>query len=79
MIIKTNKSSSGLMHALPKPNIVGGIQHFIRGIKSWSHFLCELISVATIYSFSNSNGVCAMILSDNRTQMHGSFLFVLSS
>ncbi|XP_028759558.1 CRIB domain-containing protein RIC4 [Neltuma alba] len=38
MIVRTNKSSSGLLHALPKPNIVGGIQHLIRGIKSLSQF-----------------------------------------
>ncbi|KAK4266562.1 hypothetical protein QN277_027459 [Acacia crassicarpa] len=39
MITKTNKSSSGFLHALPKPNIVGGIQHLIRGIKNWSQLL----------------------------------------
>ncbi|XP_054805398.1 CRIB domain-containing protein RIC4-like [Prosopis cineraria] len=39
MIIKTNKSSSGLLHTLSKPNIVGGIQHLIRGIKNLSQFL----------------------------------------
>lgn len=34
-------SSSGFLQALPKPNIVGGIQHLIRGIKSLSQFFCE--------------------------------------
>ncbi|KAF7837082.1 CRIB domain-containing protein RIC4-like isoform X1 [Senna tora] len=39
MMKTSNKlSSSGFLQALPKPNIVGGIQNLIRGIKSLSQF-----------------------------------------